>query len=278
MSNIHIRVSGVDAAVTDPVTLTAGMVGATATFTCAGSDWQDLTRIAVFRAGGVCRNVADWDGDTCLIPWECLQAAGEPLLAGIYGTDSTGALVIPTVYADCGVIQPGADPTGDPSAQPSEPFFAALMARVLAQAQADGVFDGADGVSPTVTLQNTYAAGLIPAVKVTITDKDGDHIFTIKDGKAGKNGTAGVHGDSVQVLTSELSGTEEHPNGGYQITFRQTTYPASGGSSTISSQSLPLWHGADGDISLGITGAAAGQTLKVAAVDENGAPIAWEVV
>ena len=102
---------------------------------------------------------------------------------------------------------------------------------------------GEDGISPTVTLQNTYAAGLIPAVKVTITDKDGDHSFTIKDGKAGKNGTAGVHGDSVQVLTSELSGTEEHPNGGYQITFRQTTYPASGGNSTITSQSLQLWHG-----------------------------------
>lgn len=133
-------------------------------------------------------------------------------------------------------------------------------------------------ISPTVKLQNTYAAGMIPAVEVTITDKDGDHVFTIKDGKAGKNGTAGVHGDSVQVFTSELSGTEVHPNGGYQITFRQTTYPANGGNSTISSQSLQLWHGADGDVSLGITGAAAGQTLKVAAVDENGAPTAWEAV
>ncbi len=277
MSNIHIRITGAEAVVTVPATLTAGMVGAAVTFTFADSIWQDLTKIAVFRAGSICRDVAQWDGDSCPIPWECLQAAGEPLLAGVYGTDSTGALVLPTVYADCGVIQPGADPMGDPSAQPSEPFFAALMARVLAQAQADGLFDGADGVSPTVTLQNTFATGLIPAVKITITDRDGDHTFTIKDGKAGKNGTAGTHGDSVTVTVLPLSATEEHTSGGQQLTFRKTTYPSSGGSS-ISSEVVQLWHGNNADVSFGITGASVGQLLQVAAVDENGAPTAWEAV
>lgn len=104
---------------------------------------------------------------------------------------------------------------------------------------------GEDGISPTVTTENTVASGLVPAVKVTITDKDGDHEFTIKDGKAGKNGTAGTHGDSVTVTVSPLSATEEHTNGGQQLTFKKTTYPSSGGSS-VSTEAVELWHGNNG--------------------------------
>lgn len=316
MSNIHIQVSGADAAVVTPGTLTAGMVGAAVTFTFSGSAWQELTKIAVFRAGDVRRDVADWDGDACVIPWECLRSPGEVLLAGVYGADSTGAVVIPTVYADCGVIQPGADPAGDTSAQPTEPFFAALMEQTLAQAKASGLFDGRDGTdgangkdgtdgrdgvdgkdgtngvdgqngadgqdgfSPTVTLTSTLATGMIPATKVTITDKDGDHEFTVKDGKAGAKGGTGIHGDSVALTVSVLDGDTAHPNGGYQLTIRRTTYPASGGQATVSTEQLQLWHGSDGvaDVSMGVTGAEVGQALCVAAVDENGVPAAWEVM
>nr|DAK80929.1 MAG TPA: hypothetical protein [Caudoviricetes sp.] len=132
-------------------------------------------------------------------------------------------------------------------------------------------------ISPTVTLQNTFASGMIPAVKVTITDKDGDHEFTIKDGKAGKNGTAGQHGDSVAVTVLPLNATEEHTSGGQQLTFKKTAY-ASGGGSSISTENVQLWNGNNADISFGITGASVGQVLQIAAVDENGAPTAWEAV
>lgn len=304
MSNIQIRVSGADAAVIAPATLTAGMVGAAVTFTFSDSLWQDLTKIAVFRAGDIRRDVVDWQDGVCAIPWECLRRSGETLLAGVYGADSTGAVVIPTVYADCGVIQPGADPAGDPAAQPTEPFFTALMEQTLARAKASGLFDGKDGrdgvdgqngsdgqdgqngsdgqdgVSPTVTLQSTYAAGLIPATKVTITDKDGEHVFTVKDGKAGAKGAAGVHGDSVEMSVYPVEGTTDHPNGGYQMDIYTTAYTASTPQGSMESESITLWHGSDGqaDVSLGITGAAVGKTLRVAAVDANGAPTAWEVV
>ena len=109
MSDIKIAVSAADAAVTENATLTCGMAGAAVTFTFSGDAWTALRKIAVFRAGGVQRSVeqSDWSGSSCTIPWECLCDAGERLLIGVYGMDETGHVVIPTIYADCGWIQPG---------------------------------------------------------------------------------------------------------------------------------------------------------------------------
>lgn len=147
MSDIRIAVSAADAAVTKAATLTGGMVGASVTFAFSGDEWTSLRKIAVFRAGGVQRSVeqADWSGGTCTIPWECLAYAGERLLIGVYGMDETGQVVIPTIYADCGWIQPGADPSGDPAAEPTSPFYTALLEEALTKAKASGVFDGAKG-------------------------------------------------------------------------------------------------------------------------------------
>lgn len=147
MSDIRIAVSAADAAVTKAATLTGGMVGASVTFAFSGDEWTSLRKIAVFRAGSVQRSVeqADWSGSTCTIPWECLAYAGERLLIGVYGMDETGQVVIPTIYADCGWIQPGADPSGDPAAEPTSPFYTALLEEALTKAKASGVFDGAKG-------------------------------------------------------------------------------------------------------------------------------------
>ena len=147
MSNIQIAVSAADAAVTAPATLTSGMVGATVTFAFSGTAWQSLRKIAVFRAGSVRRDVeeTDWSGSVCTIPWECLSEADERLLVGVYGMDEAGTVVIPTAYADCGWIWPGADPAGDPAADPTGPFYAGLLAEALEKAKASGAFDGPAG-------------------------------------------------------------------------------------------------------------------------------------
>ena len=147
MSNIQIAVSAADAAVTAPATLTSGMVGATVTFAFSGTAWQSLRKIAVFRAGSDRRDVeeTDWSGSVCTIPWECLSEADERLLVGVYGMDEAGTVVIPTVYADCGWIWPGADPAGDPAADPTGPFYAGLLAEALEKAKASGAFDGPAG-------------------------------------------------------------------------------------------------------------------------------------
>ena len=184
MSNIQIAVSAADAAVTAPATLTSGMVGATVTFAFSGTAWQSLRKIAVFRAGSVRRDVeeTDWSGSACTIPWECLSEADERLLVGVYGMDEAGTVVIPTVYADCGWIWPGADPSGDPAADPTGPFYAGLLAEALEKAKASGVFDGPAG----------------------------------PEGKTGPAGPKGENGDSYTVkgLYATLSALQAaHPTG-----------------------------------------------------------------
>ena len=184
MSNIQIAVSAADAAVTAPATLTSGMVGATVTFAFSGTAWQSLRKIAVFRAGSVRRDVeeTDWSGSVCTIPWECLSEADERLLVGVYGMDEAGTVVIPTAYADCGWIWPGADPSGDPAADPTGPFYAGLLAEALEKAKASGVFDGPAG----------------------------------PEGKTGPAGPKGENGDSYTVkgLYATLSALQAaHPTG-----------------------------------------------------------------
>lgn len=148
MGNIQINVHAADAAIAAPATLTSGMVGATVTFAFSDEKWRALRKIAVFRAGAVCRDVeeSDWCDGACVIPWECLSLPGERLLVGVYGLDDTGNLVIPTVYADCGWINPGADPVGDPAANPSGPFYQTLLEEALEKAKASGEFDGPAGL------------------------------------------------------------------------------------------------------------------------------------
>ena len=148
MGNIQINVHAADAAIAAPATLTSGMVGATVTFAFSDEKWRALRKIAVFRAGAVCRDVeeSDWCDGACVIPWECLSLPGERLLVGVYGLDDTGILVIPTVYADCGWINPGADPVGDPAANPSGPFYQTLLEEALEKAKASGEFDGPAGL------------------------------------------------------------------------------------------------------------------------------------
>lgn len=184
MSDIKIAVSAADAVVTEAATLTCGMVGAAVEFAFSGDVWAALRKIAVFRAGSVQRSVeqADWTGSVCTIPWECLAYAGERLLVGIYGMDNSGEIVVPTIYADCGWIQPGADPSADPAAEPTAPFYTAILEDALAKAKASGAFDGARG----------------------------------KDGPAGPQGPKGDDGGSYTVkgLYATLSALQAvHPTG-----------------------------------------------------------------
>ena len=147
MSNIKIGVSEADAAVVEQATLSSGMVGATVTFDFSGQNWAALRKIAVFQAGDVQRSVEQgaWSDSGCTIPWECLQKAGERLLVGVYGVNESGSIAIPTIYADCGWIQPGADPAAEIALDRTEPFYAAFLADVLAEAKATGAFDGPKG-------------------------------------------------------------------------------------------------------------------------------------
>lgn len=106
--------TGVEGSMTESEILTSGMVGKEVRLELDES-WEGLKKTAVFQAGGITRIVTD-PGQTVLIPAQVLERPFAKLFVGIYGTDETGALVIPTVMAQGPMIRHGADPLADGTA------------------------------------------------------------------------------------------------------------------------------------------------------------------
>ena len=111
-----------------PELLTAGMAKAVSVEFAFSSDWDGLTKTAVFTNGRATIDVlpAKWDGDTVTVPAEILAVAGRYARVGVYGTNASGA-VLPTVWVSLGKVQPAADPSGDPSTDPTLPVWAQLQ-------------------------------------------------------------------------------------------------------------------------------------------------------
>lgn len=111
-----------------------------------------------------------------------------------------------------------------------------------------GSLRGPDGVSPTVSVLQAPATPTTPtAYLITITDKDGDHDFTLYDGAKGAKGNIGVHGSDVSVTVSDAAATDDHPSGGKTLTITETVYSSSGGSPTQHSTNVIIWNGNKGD-------------------------------
>ena len=129
--------------------------GAQRVFACAfalSEDWDGLNRTAVFRAGTRSVSVLLGGDNTAEIPWEVLQTPGITLHIGLYGAGADG-LVLPTVWAEIGMIRPGAYPGGD-ALPPTPGAYDQLVeiaenAEKIAQSVRDdadkGAFDGEPG-------------------------------------------------------------------------------------------------------------------------------------
>ena len=123
--------------------LTSGMVGLQCKFIFDDA-WDGLAKTAVFLAGNEQRNVL-LTSDSCTVPWEVLKLPGYQLTVGVYGTNTDGTLVVPTVYANCGAIATGADLSGDEGVDPTPTLANQIMAAVCtAMETANGVREDAD--------------------------------------------------------------------------------------------------------------------------------------
>ena len=121
MKSIKITVTDCLASVTETLSVVSGTVGLPVEFSFDDA-WAGLNKTAVFRANGKTMDVLNVTS-FATVPWELLKTPGCRLWAGAYGTNPDGSLQIPTVWADLGVIQPGADPSGDESADPTLPVW-----------------------------------------------------------------------------------------------------------------------------------------------------------
>ena len=142
MTNIQVTVSGAEAVAALEGQLTGGMVGVAAVFAFDES-WESLEKTAIFRAGGESYCVREIE-DVATVPWEVLRKSGCTLYVGVYGVSEDGTLAIPTLWAEVGIIQPGADPETTEGCDPTLPIWKQAIDkadRVYNAAQA-GEFDG----------------------------------------------------------------------------------------------------------------------------------------
>ena len=168
--------------------LTSGMVGAEVEFLFS-DEWAPLIKTAVFIAGSQKRVVLEgaWRDNICIIPHECLAESDVHLLVGVYGTNIGGSLVIPTVYADLGMIWTGADADGETGAEASPELWAQLQAQLdlkessenkvtfLSEASTDEQYPSAKAVYEAI------AAGGSAVIEGTVSDDMSEVTITTPD-------------------------------------------------------------------------------------------------
>lgn len=187
---IQITCKGNSASCTRTERLTSGMVGLQCEFVFDEA-WDGLAKTAVFLAGNEQRDVL-LTGSLCTVPWEVLKTAGYQLVIGVYGTNAEGTLVIPTVYAMCGGIAPGADPSGDTETDPTLPIWAQIQALI-------GNLDD---------LETTSKDNLVAAINEAMTKGGGaepfetDNTLILEGGILRVNTTDVAEKDNTQPITS----------------------------------------------------------------------------
>ena len=92
------------------------------------SDWDGLTKTAVFQAGSNKYSVLLDESNEATIPWEVLQNPRRTLYAGVYGTNGE-SLVLPTIWASLGTIQEGANP-GKDTQPPTPSVYEQILAEI----------------------------------------------------------------------------------------------------------------------------------------------------
>ncbi len=175
---IKVAISSNHAHLLERELLTSGTIGKELSFSY-GDEWKALSKTAVFEGSG--RRIALLDvGESCIIPPEVLSVPGGALRVGVYGRTADGSAATPTVYAQLGIIQRGADPNADPSTKPTLPVWAQIQAQIgdmaaleteakdnLVAAINEAAQTGGGGTGDHTKLRNRDAADQHPMSAIT---------------------------------------------------------------------------------------------------------------
>ena len=259
---IKINVSRTCAEATQRERLTSGMQGVELSFSFS-ADSDNLVKTAVFEGSG--RRIALTNiGDSCIIPHEVLAKHGGALRVGVYGRTADGSAATPTVYAQLGIIQRGADPNADPSTKPTLPVWAQIQAQIgdLSDLTTEDKTNLVAAINEAAKSGGGSGGGKDGTGIASITykgeDKDGGNMYTV------------LLTDGTSYEITALKGAKGD-KGDTGATGPQGPAGAAGPQGPTGAP------GKDG-ASMGITGATVGQIAKITAVDASGAPTAWEPV
>lgn len=283
---IKVHISGNRADVIEREPLTSGTVGKVVNFAFT-EDWRSLIKYAVFEGSGR-RIVLTNTGDSCIIPHEVLAKHGGALRVGVYGRTADGSAATPTVYAQLGIIQRGADPNADPSTKPTLPVWAQIQAQIgdLSNLTTEDKTNLVAAINEAAKSGGGGSGGKdgtgIESITYKGKDEAGGNMYTVllTDGTSyditapkGADGAAGITphiGDNGNwYLGTTDTGKPSHGETGLQ-----------GPAGPVGPQGPQGEKGEDAaaDRTLGLTGATVGQIAKIAAVDASGVPTAWSPV
>lgn len=290
MKIAEVRVSGCRCETVRLEPIPRGIVGAVVAVEYTDPAWDSLRKTVVFR-GAATKDVLD-AGNEIVIPAEVVSKAGGSLYMGVYGVDAENHVAIPTIWTELGVIQGAATPSGDASTAPSLPVWAQIQAMVGDLGTLDT--EAKSNLVAAINEALTKGGEIAPAEVQRIVEDylKANPLGTGSDGKDGITPTIGKNGN--WYLGSSDTGKPSRGADGAVPDIQigtVTTLPAGsdatasmGGTAENPLLNLGIPKGADGqgggsggtDISLGLTSAMVGQTIKVKAVDTDGKPTAWE--
>lgn len=291
MKIAEVKVTNTTCKATPLMPIPKGIVGATVSIEYMDSAWDGLQKTVVFRSA-VTKDVLA-AGNEVVVPAEVVSRAGVNLYMGVYGVGADGRMVIPTIWTELGMIHGAAAPSGDASSDPSLPVWAQIQAMIgdldnldtdakssLVAAINEALTKGGGEVDPAAVqkIVEDYLKANPPqagadgkdGITPTIGENGNWYLGDTDTGKPSRGENGAVPDIQIGTVTTLPSGSDANAS--------------MGGTAENPLLNLGIPRGADGqgggsgstDISLGLTSATVGQTIKVKAVDTDGKPTAWE--
>ena len=189
MTSITLNVTGARIRAEVSGILTSGMVGIPVSIQYDEA-WNGLTKNLVCRcsrwgpANSDTRTILNV-GKTSVVAHEVMQPE-HTLYLGIEGYSADGSLVMPTTWANCGYIHPGANTGADSSATPTRPIWAQLLAMIGNLAKLDteakeNLVGAINEVAKTGNGSNVDLTGYVKSVNGVGPDGNGNVEITIPD-------------------------------------------------------------------------------------------------
>lgn len=238
-----VKISGIQATVTEKTQITAGTVGAQVQLEYTDPVWEGLRKTMVFYGAQVKSLITDETLVT--IPAEVIAKPNVTLVLGVYGVDSDGVTAIPTLLVELGTVRFGTSLTRDVSADPSLPVWAQMLTMIgdlqglhtgarnnlvaainevltaggtvdgtaveamiqdaLTQAKESGEFDGNPGADGVCPVIGVTA--ITGGHRITLTDAYGTQTLDVMDGADGSGDPVPgfVQAEADRVIQAALS-------------------------------------------------------------------------
>ena len=217
MTKIQLTLTGAQARAEVEGILTAGMVGVPVTITWDES-WNGLVKTLVCRSDGCVRTILNVGSQATVAPevFRTERWAPNALYLGVEGRDGEGKLVIPSTFAYCGQILPGAVAEGAVSQEPENPAWARILGLI------------GDMGALTTSRKESLVAAINEAA-----GQDASQEAAMGSGAVSVAASYQLSDSGTQVPTGSWSGTIPAMAGGQYLWTKITLSQAGGTSASI---------------------------------------------